>query len=167
MSPVPVPSFHESYLGRLRGVVGDRLLLMPGSRIVIEGEGGRVLLQRRSDFGVWGIPGGVPEEGEGIVDAIVRETREETGLTVLDPRPFGYACHPDFETIRYPNGHVCQYFSLMFCATSFEGALGGSDGESLELAWFAPESLPSMLPNMRRSVEAYVRFKTTGAFQMI
>lgn len=160
-------SFRESYLGRLREEVGDRLLLMPGCRIVVEGEGGRVLLQRRSDFGIWGIPGGVPEEGEDILDAIVRETQEETGLTVRKPQAFGYASHPDFETIRYPNGHVCQYFSLMFCATSFEGALGGSDGESLELGWFAPDDLPAMLPNMRRSVEAYGRFKASGEFQMI
>jgi len=160
-------SFQDSYLGRLRSVVGDRLLIMPGTRIVIEGKGGRVLLERRSDFGIWGIPGGVPEEGEDIVTAIVRETEEETGLTVKDPRPFGYACDPAFETIRYPNGHQCQYFSLMFCATSYEGALGARDGESSELAWFKPDELPVMLPNMRRSVEAYGRFKRSGAFQLI
>jgi ADP-ribose pyrophosphatase YjhB (NUDIX family) len=160
-------SFKDSYLGRLRHVIGDRLVLMPGCRIVIERQDGRILLQRRSDFGIWGIPGGLPEEGEKISDVIVREVEEETGLMVADPRPFGYACDPAFETIRYPNGHVCQYFSLMFCATAFEGTLAANDGESLELAWFAPDDLPTMLPNMRRSVEAYGRFKATGQFQMI
>jgi 8-oxo-dGTP pyrophosphatase MutT (NUDIX family) len=148
-------------------MVGDRLLLVPGARIVIEREDGKVLLQRRSDFGIWGIPGGIPEEGEDIRDVIVREAREETGLIVKDPKPFGYACDPAFETIRYPNGHVCQYFSIMFCTTSYEGELGGSDGESLALEWFAPEELPVMLPNMKRSIEAYARFRATGEFQMI
>ncbi|MCB8821284.1 NUDIX domain-containing protein [Microvirga rosea] len=162
-----MPSFQESYLGRLRDAVGNRLLLVPGTRIVIEREDGRILLQRRSDFGIWGIPGGVPEEGENITDAIVREVHEETGLTVKDLQPFGYACDPDFETIRYPNGHVCQCFSLMFCARAYEGVLGGSDGESLELDWFGPDALPTILPNMRRSIEAYVRFRTSGEFQMI
>jgi 8-oxo-dGTP pyrophosphatase MutT (NUDIX family) len=160
-------SFHESYLGRLRGMVGDRLLLVPGARIVIEREDGKVLLQRRSDFGIWGIPGGTPEEGEDMRDVIVREVREETGLFVKDPRPFGYACNPAFETIRYPNGHVCQYFSIMFCATTYEGELGRSDRESLALDWFEPGELPAMLPNMKRSVEAYARFRQCGEFQMI
>jgi 8-oxo-dGTP pyrophosphatase MutT (NUDIX family) len=162
-----VSSFHESYLGRLRQEVGSRLLLMPGTRVVIEREDGAVLLERRSDFGIWGIPGGCPEEGEDIVSAIVRETEEETGLTIKEPKPFGYASDPSLETIVYPNGHACQYFSLMFYATAHEGSLGGSDGESLELAWFKPSELPHMLPNMKRSVEAYGRFKQTGEFQLI
>jgi ADP-ribose pyrophosphatase YjhB (NUDIX family) len=160
-------SFHESYLGRLRQDVGNRLLLMPGARVVIERQDGAVLLERRSDFGVWGIPGGCPEEGEDMVRAVVRETTEETGLSIIDPKPFGYASDPSFETWVYPNGHACQYFSLMFYATAFEGTLGGHDGESLELGWFKPDDLPEMLPNMRRSVEAYGRFKQTGEFQLI
>jgi 8-oxo-dGTP pyrophosphatase MutT (NUDIX family) len=140
---------------------------MPGTRVVIEREDGAVLLERRSDFGIWGIPGGCPEEGEDIVSAIVRETQEETGLTICNPKPFGYACEPSFETIVYPNGHACQYFSLMFYATSYEGILGGFDGESLDLHWCKPDALPDMLPNMKRSVEAYGRFKKTGEFQLI
>ena len=160
-------AFHESYLGRLRSEVGSRLLLVPGTRVVIEREDGAVLLQRRSDFDIWGIPGGTPEEGEDILSVIVREAQEETGLTVIAPKPFGYACDPSFETIVYPNGHACQYFSLMFYATAYEGELGGNDGESLDLGWFKPEELPAMLPNMRRSVEAYGRFKLTGEFQLI
>jgi 8-oxo-dGTP pyrophosphatase MutT (NUDIX family) len=160
-------SFLESYLGRLRALVGNRLLLVPGSRIIIERADGRILLQRRSDFGIWGIPGGVPEEGEAMTDAIIREVLEETGLTVRNALPFGHAGDPTFETIRYPNGDRCQYFSLMFYATAFDGMLGGSDGESLALDWFEPSRLPAMLPNMQRSVEAFGRFKATGEFQMI
>jgi ADP-ribose pyrophosphatase YjhB (NUDIX family) len=160
-------TFAQSYLGQLRAVVGDRLLLMPGARVVIERSDGRILLERRADFGIWGVPGGVPEVGEDITATIVRETQEETGLVVRDVRPFGYACDPAFETLHYPNGHVCQYFSLMFYATAFEGSLECVDGESTSLEWFASDALPEMLPNMRRSIEAYDRFKRTGEFQLI
>jgi ADP-ribose pyrophosphatase YjhB (NUDIX family) len=162
-----LPGFQESYLGRLRAIVGERLLLLPGARIVIERADGHILLQRRADFGVWGVPGGIPEQGEDVESSVIREVFEETGLRVSDIRPFGYADNPEFETIRYPNGHVCQYFSLLVYTTCFEGTLGGSDGESLELRWTDPESLPTMLPNMRRTVSAYLSFKRSNAFQLI
>ncbi|MBI1273476.1 MAG: NUDIX domain-containing protein [Alphaproteobacteria bacterium] len=46
-----------------------------------------VLLVRRAKephAGLWGLPGGAIELGEGIYDAAKRETREETGVTI-DP----------------------------------------------------------------------------------
>jgi ADP-ribose pyrophosphatase YjhB (NUDIX family) len=160
-------TFSESYLGRLREVIGSRLVLMPGCRIVIENRAGELLLEQRSDFGVWGLAGGVPEPGESIETAIIREVAEETGLRVRDVRPFGYASDPAHETWTYPNGHQCQYFSLMFYTHAFSGELAALDGESLQLGWFAPDRLPEMLPNMRRAVEAYMRFRASGEFQMI
>jgi 8-oxo-dGTP pyrophosphatase MutT (NUDIX family) len=158
--------FDETYLGRLRSVVGSRLILMPGARIVIE-DRGRVLLQHRSDFGLWGLPGGNAEDGESLATIIVREVKEEVGLNIRPPQPFGFASDPKFETITYPNGHQCQFFVMLFFTDEFEGAPRVADDESHAVEWFAPDALPNMLPNMRRSIDAYRSFRRTGSFQMI
>jgi ADP-ribose pyrophosphatase YjhB (NUDIX family) len=61
--------------------------------VVLDGEG-RILLQRRSDNGLWGLPGGSVEIGEAVRDAIKREVREETGLTVEVVRLIGVYSNP-------------------------------------------------------------------------
>lgn len=159
--------FAESYLGRLRELVGERLILMPGARVVVEDPLGRILLQQRSDFGLWGVPSGGPEEGEDLTSSILRELFEETGLSATSPVPFGFASDPAYETITYPNGHSCQYFSLLYAVGVFEGTARAADDESTVVEWVDPGCLPEMLPNMRRTVEAYARFKESGEFQMI
>lgn len=48
-------------------------------------EAGRVLLIRRGTeplLGHWSIPGGLVDVGESLTDAVIREAKEETGLTV-------------------------------------------------------------------------------------
>lgn len=158
--------FAETYVGRLRSVVGPRLLLVPGARIVIENPSRRILLQRRSDFGVWGLPGGNAEEGEDLETVVIREVMEETGVTVSHVRPFGFGCDPGVETHTFPNGDRCQFFALNFYTRSFEGDPRAED-ETTEVGWFSPDDLPEMLPNMRRSIVAYGRFVASGEFQMV
>jgi 8-oxo-dGTP diphosphatase len=43
---------------------------------------GRMLLVRRCDTGGWELPGGHVDPGESASDAAVRETAEESGITV-------------------------------------------------------------------------------------
>ena len=159
--------FENSHLGQLRKIVGTRLLLVPGARVVIENPAGQILLQHRSDLKIWGLPGGSAEPGEDLQTVIQRETLEETGLTIHDPRPFGFGGDPVLETVRFPNGDECQFFVLNFHTRNYSGDLKMLDGESLALEWVFPDTLPEMLPNMRASVLAFLRWRQTGQFQMI
>ncbi|WIJ26590.1 NUDIX domain-containing protein [Devosia sp. RR2S18] len=160
--------FADSYLGRLRAAVGTQLLLVPGVRIVLENAAGEVLLDLRADNNLWALPGGACEPGEAAMSSIAREVLEEAGVTLEDATPFGFASDPHWELNNYPNGDTSQNFCLMFTSTSFSGSPRPVDGEAKEYLWCAPEKLPAqMVPHHRRSVEAWLRWKEGGGFQLI
>ena len=159
--------FADSYLGQLRKVIGSRLVLMPGTRIVIEDDAGRVLLDFRRDFWGWALPGGACEPDEDAATTIVREVLEESGLSLGEITPFGFASDPRWETTTFPNGDVCHNFSLMFAFRSFSGTPQPLDGELLEYRWCDPNDLPEMIVNHRRSIEAWQRWKAGAGFQLI
>jgi hypothetical protein len=69
--------------------------------------------------------------------------------------------------VTFPNGDVCQFFAMMFYTTDYDGDPVVADDESKAVDWIDTDALPAMLPNMRRSIEAFKRFEATGAFQMI
>ncbi len=139
--------------------------IRPGAAAVILTDEG-VLLQRRSDNGRWGLPGGAVEPGESVSVAVVREVFEETGLTVEPIRLIGVYSDPaNHQVITYPDGNVIHYVSIVFECRITGGTLTCCD-ETLELAFFDPEALPSdVLPIARvrivdaleRRVEAFVR----------
>jgi 8-oxo-dGTP pyrophosphatase MutT (NUDIX family) len=144
----------------------DRALgVRPSVSAVIFDRRRRLLLQQRSDGGQWGLPGGSVEIGESLAVAVVREVREETGLTVAPRRLIGVYSDPAWQVIRYPNGNVWHYVNVCFECVVRGGELTTCD-ETLALRWVAPRRLPAgLLPNHRirirdartRRVAAFVR----------
>src|SRR5207253_8103307 len=72
---------------------------------VITDENGYILLQRRTDNDLWGLPGGGMDLGESIGQAVVRETKEETGLDVEPTGLVGIYSDPG-HVIAYADGEV-------------------------------------------------------------
>ena len=98
-------------------------------------KGSAILLQNRvkKDWQGYTLPGGHIEPGESVVDAVVREIREETGLTVLDPHLCGVKQFP------IEGG---RYLVFLFKAESFTGVLRASEEGSVE--WIERSKLPEL-----------------------
>ncbi|MEP6666181.1 MAG: NUDIX domain-containing protein [Nocardioidaceae bacterium] len=129
----------SDYLAQLRTKVGHDLLMIPCACGVVRDEDGRILLQRRSDNGLWSVPGGALDPDEQPAQACVREVYEETGLVVRPVMVLGVETHP---ITSYPNGDVAQAIVTVFACVIQGGRLESLDGESVELRFFAPEEIP-------------------------
>jgi ADP-ribose pyrophosphatase YjhB (NUDIX family) len=116
--------------------------IVPGGSALVLDDEGRVLLQRRTDSGNWAMPGGVMEIGETLPDAVVRETREETGLEVALTGIVGTFTDPR-HVIAYADGEVRQEFTIVFRARPIGGRLALST-ESTEIGWFALDELADL-----------------------
>ncbi len=89
--------------------------------IMVENEKGQLLVENRKDPDWPGIcfPGGHVEKGESFTAAAIRETFEETGLTIENPRLVGVK---QFQTKRDE-----RYVVFFYKATQFTGTLASSD----------------------------------------
>lgn len=82
---------------------------------------GNVLVEDRSDPGWPGyvFPGGHVEVGEAFVDSVIREVREETGLTIRNPKLCGLK--------QFFREDGTRYIVFLYRADEFEGELISSE----------------------------------------
>lgn len=123
--------------------------ICPSVSAVILNERRELLLQRRSDNGQWGLPGGSVEIGESVTEAIEREVQEETGLLIEVMRLVGVYSDPKLQVVRYPDGRVVHFINTCFECRIVGGQLRTCQ-ETLELAYFEPATLPQMLVPLHR-----------------
>ncbi|MFD5085883.1 NUDIX hydrolase [Kitasatospora sp. NPDC058406] len=125
--------------------------LVPAASVVVVDDDGRVLLQRRTDNGMWALPGGKMDLGESLAGCGIRETREETGLDVEITGIVGTYTNPG-HVFAYDDGEVRQEFSICLLGRPVGGELAVSD-ESHEVAWFTPaetDALPMVVSIRKR-----------------
>ena len=117
----------------------DTITEKPGISAAIIVKDGKVLMVRRAVSEgelMWQFPAGAIEDGETAEQAAVRETLEETGLTVEAVRLLGERVHPKTQ-------RVMSYTA----ANVLEGEARVADDEELDaITWAAHSELPSLVP---------------------
>ena len=109
---------------------------------VLDPKGENVLLTRRTDNGLWCLPGGRMEPGESAPEACAREVWEETGLQVSVGRLIGIYTSPHL-LVEYADGNRFQIVALHFEAETIGGTLGISD-ETTDYGYFSPAEIRSL-----------------------
>jgi len=152
-----------AYLKRIRKHIGKDMIILPAARAVIENSQGEILFIERVDNGRLGLPAGGLEEGETIIECIIREVKEETGLDVVDPILIGIDSRPDLQTHTYPNGDCVQYFVTEFYIREWSGNLRVEDNLEIKDVSFKSYDSIDDLPELEKSTfESLRHFKKYG-----
>ncbi len=106
-------------------------------------ENARVLLVKRAHPPLqaqWSIPGGVLEVGELVLEAAIREAREETGLIVETADLLGVYDR----VLRNAEQRVQYHYVLIdFLCRKVGGELAAAS-DAAEVRWFTREELPEL-----------------------
>ncbi len=121
---------------------------LPTVDIIIEVEGGIVLIKRKNEPLGWALPGGFVDYGESLEQAAIREAREETGLAVQLIRQL----HSYSDPRRDLRHHT---ITTVFIASAVGLPEAGDDAGQARI--FAKESLPALVFDHDKIVADYCR----------
>lgn len=126
----------------------------PTTDVIVEVEGGIVLIERAAEPKGWALPGGFIDYGESAEDGARREVLEETGLTVSLTALLGVYSAPD----RDPRQHN---LSVVYIGSAEGTPAGGDDAAQAQV--FALDALPAPLCfDHAQIIEDYRRFVGSG-----
>jgi ADP-ribose pyrophosphatase YjhB (NUDIX family) len=146
----------------IRKVAGKSPIILTAAGVVITNAKGQLLLFKRSESGVWSIPGGHMDIGESLEETAIRETFEETGLTLYQLELICVVSGKN-SCIENDDGTKTYYVTAIFKCNEFSGSLqGSSEGE--EVDFFDVDNLPSPVSTSARGAVDYLRQLETSIF---
>jgi ADP-ribose pyrophosphatase YjhB (NUDIX family) len=119
-------------------------LVTPGYRVgvlaVLSRPDGRLLLVDQPYTQGWSLPGGDLKRGESVGQGLSRELREEVGLHVDLPDPVLAA--------QRPHDRWVTFVAKVDVDDATADQLGSRSPELSATAWFAPDALPPLDPDV-------------------
>lgn len=129
------------YVLDLRQAVGSRPLIVIGAAALVQ-QAGQLLLVKRRDNGLWGLPAGSKELNESLTTTAIRELREETGLMGQQPKLLAVVSGSQMQ-YQYPNGDQIDSVTTVY-ALQASGQPTSSD-ETSDVRLFDWQQLPENL----------------------
>lgn len=117
--------------------------LVPAAGVLAVDGLGRVLLQKRRDTGQWAIPMGEQELGESVTQCAVRETAEETGVTVEVTGLLGIYSDPGHVVYYDSDGETRQEVEIILLGLPASDQPEAND-EASEAGWFTVADLEGL-----------------------
>jgi len=128
------------YIMDLRKIVGTRPLIMTGACVLLI-RNGTLLLEKRTDNGLWGLPGGSLEPGESLEQVAIRELYEETGLQAKNLELMNIFSGEDLY-YKYPHGDEVYNVVAAYICNEFDGNIKKDNHEVAEIKFFNVDDIP-------------------------
>ena len=111
---------------------------------IVENEKDEILLLKSRDKNSWMFPGGQVESGENLIDALIRETKEESNMDIIVNKLY----HVSSNTCTYPGhsgyGMVPTKVLFGFTCVYIKGEFAVSD-ETTESRWVPKDKVLDLL----------------------
>lgn len=130
------------YIKELREIVGTRPIIMAGACVILLDSENRLLLQQRTDNGLWGLPGGSMEPGEEMKEVAVRELFEETGLEACELEMFDVFSGQELY-YQYPHGDEVYNVVVVYICKEYGGVMKGDEEEVQDIRFFKLNEIPN------------------------
>lgn len=150
------------YIKMIRKFIGHNPLILCTCGCLIFNEENRILLQRRTDNGLCGNPGGLMDLGETIYETVIREIKEETGLDIKKENLKIFNIYSGEEQhYIYPNDDEVYFVNIIFEIYKYSGMIAKND-ESYELKFFDIDNLPLNVTKSFKCVAKDLQFKANN-----
>lgn len=121
------------------------VVVTPSVFVAARDDRDRLLLVRRSDSGAWELPGGRVDVGESALDTAVRETSEESGVSVRITGLAGRFTDPAYVVVSPRGEEVRQQFVVCLHAWAIGGRPVPDMHETIDAAWFEPADVAGLV----------------------
>lgn len=128
--------------------VGVRALVISDTPKISGASTQKILLIRHTYSHGWYTIGGAVEVGETPTEGILRELREEVGITVLEP--------PSLMGVYYTNNQGREDYVMLYVVKKWKMLEGHSCAEIADKRWFLISELPpDVSPATQRRIEEF------------